>query len=74
MAKFSVSGLKTKVKDGFVDLKTYWNHPKEGNYISNKELFLLCIGGSGGTGVGNVLGYISFAASSFLVGAVYGIS
>ncbi len=74
MKKFSVSGLKTKVKDGFVDLKTYWNHPKEGNYISNKELFLLCIGGSGSTGVSNILSYISFAASSFLVGAVYGIS
>lgn len=74
MGKFSLSGVKTKVKNGFSDLKTYWKEPKEGNYISNKELFLLCIGGSGGTGVGNVLGYISFAASSFLVGAVYGIS
>ncbi len=74
MAKFSLSGVKTKVKDGFVDFKTHWKVPKEGNYISNKELVLLCIGGSGGTGVGNVLGYVSFAASSFLVGAVYGIS
>ena len=74
MAKFSFSELKTKVVNGVVDLKDHWKQPKEGNYISNKELILLCIGGSGGTGIGNILSYIGFAASSFLVGAVYGIA
>lgn len=74
MGKFSFSETKTKVKNAFIDVKDHWKVPREGNYISYREIILLCIGGSGSSGVGNILGYISFTAGSFLVGAVYGIS
>ncbi len=56
---------------GFVD---HWKTPKEGNEVPNKEVVLMCVGASGTEGASNIMSYISFAASSFLVGAVYGIS
>lgn len=63
-----------KLKQMFKDIKTYWHKPKEGNYISYKEFTLFCIGAAGNNSAATVLGYLSFSASCFLVGAIYGIS
>ena len=58
----------------FRDLKTYWNNPRPGNYISNKEFVTFGLGWGASDSADSVIGNVSFAASCFLVGSIYGIS
>jgi len=56
------------------DLKTYWNNPKPGNYVSNKEFVTFGLGWGASDSADSVIGNVSFTASCFLVGSIYGIS
>ena len=56
------------------DLGTYWNHPKEGNYVSNKEFLTFGLGWGASDSADSVISNVSFTASCFLVGSIYGIS
>jgi len=69
-----ISGLTGKAKIGFSNIKTYWRHPQEGNYVSYKEWLNFIIGASGNNSAGAFMGYIGFAASCLLVGTIYGIA
>lgn len=40
--------ITENVKTFFTDLRTYWNKPRPGEYVSNKE-FLFFVLGSGGS-------------------------
>ncbi len=69
-----MSKIKTVITSFFSDLKTYWKVPRPGEYVSNKEFLWFCVGASGSNSAAAVLTYITFTASCFLVGAIYGIS
>jgi len=58
----------------FSNIKTYWNKPREGNYISNREFVTFSLGRGASDATNKVLDNVSFAASCFLVGSIYGIS
>ncbi len=58
---------------GKLYIKTYWNHPKEGEYVSIKEFVAFCVSASGGNIYGYVAGFIGFNAG-FFCGAIMGIS
>lgn len=66
--------LKSFIKNTISDVKTYWHKPKEGDYISYKEFSLFCLGASANNSALTVLGYLTFTAGCFLVGAIYGIA
>ena len=66
-AKAWVTGL-------FKDLKTYWDSPKPGNYVSNREFLTFGLGWGASDSADLVVSNVSFAASCFLVGSIYGIS
>ncbi len=56
-----------KVKSLFTEIKTYWNTPKEGNYVPYKEYKDILIAvGSNYTST-KMLEYISFTAACFLM-------
>jgi len=61
------------VKQVFRDIKTYWEKPKEGNYISFKEMKNYIIGCMGVSGVNNALSYIGWAVTCPLIGHIYGL-
>ena len=67
-----------KIKTGAVklyrDFFKYWDKPREGEYISNKEFMTFCAGWTACDSVGSTIKNVSFSASCFLVGAIYGIS
>ena len=58
----------------FRDLKTYWSTPKPGNYVSNREFVTFGLGWGASDSADQVVSNVSFAASCFLVGSIYGIS
>lgn len=62
------------VTEFFLNLKTYWNKPRPNEYVSNKEFVWFCLGASGSNSASAVLTYVTFTASCFLIGAIYGIS
>lgn len=53
--------------------KKYWKVPPEGRYVSNKEFTMFVAGASGNWGIASALNVLSFAATCFLVGNIYGI-
>lgn len=69
-----MTNIKNTAMKFISDLKTYWNKPRDGEYVSNKEFLWFCLGASGSNSAAAVLTYITFTASCFLVGAIYGIS
>jgi len=71
MAKRNV---KTLVGGAFRDFKTFWNKPRPGEYLSNKEFVTFCSGWAASDSVSAILGHISFTATCFLVGSIYEIS
>ena len=76
MKKLSTS-LKSffgKIKAVIASFFAHWNKPKDGEYVPNKELVKLLAGAGGGALVEQAAAYISFAATCFLVGAVYKIT
>jgi len=66
--------LKTGAAKLYHDFFKYWNQPKEGQYLSNKEFVIFSFGWTASDSVSAVTSYVTFAASCFLVGSIYGIS
>lgn len=66
--------LPAKAGAGIKDIKTYWNHPREGEYVSNKEFMYFILGAGGGQGAAEAEKYLYFSAGCFFVGAIYGLA
>lgn len=71
MSKNSLSG---KISGVLLDFKQHWNTPKEGYYVSNKEILLFSGGGVGVKTISAMLGQISMSATCLLVGSIYKLS
>ena len=61
------------VKTFVTDLKTYWDKPRPGEYVSNKEFLFFVLGSGGSNNAQYTGGNLSFAASCLFVGAIYGL-
>lgn len=61
------------VKTFFTDLKTYWNKPRPGEYVSNKEFLYFVLGSGGSNNAQYTGGNLSFTAGCLFVGAIYGL-
>lgn len=64
-----VGTLKTFV----TDLKTYWDKPRPGEYVSNKEFLYFILGSGGSNNAMNTGANLTFTASCLFVGAIYGL-
>ncbi|NLA72235.1 MAG: hypothetical protein GX848_00180 [Clostridiales bacterium] len=53
------------------DVKTHWNEPREGEYVSYKEFLYFILGAGGCQGAGEAERHLGFTAGCFLVGAIY---
>lgn len=62
-----------KAKTMVTDVKTYWNHPKAGEYVSNKEFAKFVIGAGSSNTATYAGGNLSFTAGCMFVGAIYGL-
>lgn len=62
-----------KAKDMVVGVKTYWNHPKDGEYVSNQEFLKFVIGAGASNTASYAGGNLSFTAGCMFVGAIYGL-
>jgi len=69
-----VRALADKAASTVKDVKTYWNHPKPGEHIPNKELFYFMLGAGGCGGAGAAEANLAFTANCFFVGAIYGLA
>lgn len=69
----SKAEVAATVKTFVTDLKTYWNHPRPGEYVSNKEFLFFALGSGGSNNAQYTGGNLSFAASCLFVGAIYGL-
>jgi len=69
-----MSKAKTWAVSFVGDLKTYWSSPKPGNYVSNREFVTFGLGWGASDSADQMISNVSFAASCFLVGSIYGIS
>ena len=69
----SKAEVTATVKTFVTDLKTYWNHPRPGEYVSNKEFLFFALGSGGSNNAQYTGGNLSFAASCLFVGAIYGL-
>jgi glycoside/pentoside/hexuronide:cation symporter, GPH family len=70
----AVRNAAEKGKNTVKDVKTYWNHPREGEYVSNKEFMYFILGSGGCQSAGHAEGYLYFSAGCFFVGAIYGLA
>ena len=70
----TVKGAAVKGVNTLKDVKTYWNKPKEGEYVSNKEFMYFVLGAGGCQGAGEAEKYLSFSAGCYFVGAIYGLA
>lgn len=62
-----------KAKTFVLDIGTYWNKPREGEYVSNREFVNFVLGASGSNTVSYAGGNLSFTAGCLFVGAIYGL-
>ena len=68
--KAEISGT---VKKFFTDFKTYWNKPRPGEYVSNKEFLFFILGSGGSNNALYTSSNLQFTASCLFVGAIYGL-
>mgnify|MGYP000841688191 CR=1 FL=1 len=61
------------VKTFVTDLKTYWDKPRPGEYVSNKEFLYFILGSGGSNNAMNTGANLTFTASCLFVGAIYGL-
>lgn len=65
--------LVEKAKDFVLDIGRYWNKPRDGEYVSNKEFLYFVLGAGGSNTAAYACGNLSFTASCLFVGAIYGL-
>ncbi len=70
MAKVNV---REKLSGFLGNVRAHWNTPKEGEYVSIKEL--LCLGGGamGNAALGDVMAALTFSGTATVVGMIFGI-
>lgn len=61
------------VKTFVTDLKTHWDKPRPGEYVSNKEFLYFILGSGGSNNAMNTGANLTFTASCLFVGAIYGL-
>lgn len=61
------------VKTFVTDLRTYWNKPRPGEYVSNKEFLYFVLGSGASNNAMWTGGNLSFVAGCLFVGAIYGL-
>lgn len=77
-------GISSKVKQGaqkavgagkhlVTDVKTHWNKPHEGEYVSYKEFMAFVLGSGSSLNAYCTGGNLSFSAGCLFVGAIYGL-
>lgn len=66
MNKINVSSIVTNIK-------THWNKPAEGKYISYKEFTAYSVGGIGVNTVNSLFSYVGLSANCLLLGSAYQI-
>lgn len=71
--KNAVQDTAKKVATMVRNIPKYWNKPKEGEYVSNKEFTAFVVGAAGSSVAGSSAGQLSFSASCLFVGAIYGL-
>lgn len=69
----SKAEVAATVKTFVTDLKTYWNKPRPGEYVSNKEFLFFVLGSGGSNNAQYTGGNLTFTASCLFVGAIYGL-
>lgn len=65
--------LVSKGKDLCLDVKTHWNIPHEGEFVTYKEALYLVLGVGGGGTAAQSCANLSFTAGCMFVGAIYGL-
>ncbi len=65
--------LLNKAKTMVTDIWKYWNKPKEGEFVSNKEFLRFIIGAGMSNSALYNAGNLSFTAGCLFVGAIYGL-
>ena len=68
-----VSGAVSKVKNTLYGVKTQWKTPAEGKYVPYKEVAAYSVGGAGVYFITSMVGQITLAANSMIVGASIGL-
>lgn len=61
------------VKTFVTDIGKYWNKPRDGEYVSNKEFLYFVLGAGGSNTAAYSGGNLLFTASCLFVGAIYGL-
>lgn len=69
--KQSVKNGVDKAKTMVTNIGTYWNAPKEGEYVSYKEFTKFVVGSIGSCMAGSASGQLGFNAACLFVGAIY---
>lgn len=69
----SKAEVAATVKTFVTDLKTYWNKPRPGEYVSNKEFLFFVLGSGGSNNAQYTGGNLTFTASCLFIGAIYGL-
>ncbi len=64
---------KTNVSSIVTNIKTHWNKPAEGKYISYKEFTAYSVGGIGVNTVNSLFSYVGLSANCLLLGSAYQI-
>jgi len=64
--------IKTGAKQLYTDFFKYWDKPREGEYLSNKEFVTFCAGWTACDSVGTAIKNISFSASCPALGVHLG--
>lgn len=65
---------KINPKEIIGNIKSHWNTPPEGKYISYREFTAYSVGGIGVNTINAVLNFVTLAANCLLIGSVYGIA
>lgn len=73
LRKIKQYASREQMRKGKLYVKTYWNKPKEGEYVSVREFVAFCVSASGGNIYMFVAGFIGFNAG-FFCGAIMGIT
>ncbi len=66
--------MASKIINLLKGAKNHWNTPADGNSVSNKEFVAVGLGGMGVNGIAYIGTIISFSASCFLIGPIFGLA
>ena len=68
-----ISSLVATAKTTLLNVKSQWKTPAEGKYVPYKEVAAYSVGGAGVYFITSMVGQITLAANSMIVGASIGL-